>query len=570
MQIPPEVAWKNQGSTAVFQEHFVAILSYRNLNEYNGSAWRGKGGLVNGIRQLRVFLLISCCLAFFSSAQESVEMNELRVLREEGTVYMRSHFSEKEDLVVKMGFGTNKQVNFNGALLINASAPMDAKSLKAGKIIAASGDDSTPWNINGTYIGANHGNSAGFEILSEGHGRTAEDLGSEWADAKGNKFYLIKIISSDRLMFLGSNKPSGNIWRFGTRHEGNSFTSASRNATVNFTERKMKQVVPACRIKKQEYLVDGKTPLQEGEPVTCKWLDIVEEYDIINTGSLLADVIANPGQERNFIADHLDGVISNNITYRFLPNGANVIYYRAKALQEFRMGYMGFIQANKLYKGKYETYEYYIPKTVPFIKDGIDYDFCGIQDFSSRPPSPLVFSDKSKNINDPANLPDRFIHFLGIKEGDKTVREVGFAMGYSLIHGMTVPSVRTGNVKSAITLYTSSKSFPVAVDSKMGTVIPKDTDFYCVAYRHYFNPRLAGNATSLYWQKQEDDTVVYLDYHKSVDKDTVKLPGELTVKKLEVVEKSPSLVLHTLEKIPAEGISVSVTGNYGYLVLKVF
>ena len=120
-------------------------------------------------------------------------------------------------------------------------------------------------------------------------------------------------------------------------------------------------------------------------------------------------------------AEHLDAVIRNHIVYRFHPNGANVIYYTAKALQQFRLGYMGFIQSAKLYTGQYDTHEYYIPKTRRFTQDDITYDFRSLQDYSFRLPSPLRFMPGNKNIEDAENLPDRFIQFLGRKKDGKTV-----------------------------------------------------------------------------------------------------------------------------------------------------
>ena len=75
-------------------------------------------------------------------------------------------------------------------------------------------------------------------------------------------------------------------------------------------------------------MVDGKKVLKEGEVVGCEWLDRIEEYEVVNTGSLLADIIKNSGQERDFVADHLDTVLQYNLTYRFFPNGANVIYHK--------------------------------------------------------------------------------------------------------------------------------------------------------------------------------------------------------------------------------------------------
>ncbi|MBM4046902.1 MAG: hypothetical protein FJ279_17495, partial [Planctomycetes bacterium] len=265
---------------------------------------------------------------------------QLRVVKHGGNLFIRSAFSPQDDLVVRVGKGSNGQVNFSNTALVAASAGMGEKDLSGGRVIHGCGDDSTPWNINGTYIGANHGCSDVRELTCNNHGRKPSDLGSEWEDDAGAKFYLIKILDDNRLWFLPRNLGKGGIWQFRTVISGSSLKSKARGAALTFSDNRMAQLRPACRIKKQEYLLDGKTPLKDGEPASCDHLDVVEEYGIINPASLLDDIIRHPGQERDFAADHLAAVIHNHIVYRFHPNGATVIYYTAKALQEFRIGYM--------------------------------------------------------------------------------------------------------------------------------------------------------------------------------------------------------------------------------------
>ena len=517
------------------------------------------------------FVSIVLCLSAFIHSEETQNGKELRVLKESDTVYIRSRFSGNEDLVIHVGLGThNRQVNFHGAFLVSSAAGMDVVSLNSGKQVHRVGDDACALLMNGTAIGGNHGAAVGLELVCEGHGRTLEDLGSEWKDSVGRKFYLIRIISSDKLLFMPENKPEGDVWKFERRIEGPVLKSDSRNSSINFTGKKWGvQMWPSCRIKKQEYLLDGKTPLKEGEAASCRWLDVIEEYDIIHPGSLLNDFIKHPGQERSFISDHLEAVIGYNTIFRFFPNGANVVYTRLKAYKSFNMEQFLGVMTAQLKKKDYQVHDYYIPKTLPFEVGGVKYDFRSIQDFYPPLTTPLYFTVKDNNVSDPQNPPDRFIQFLGHKEGEKTVREVGFALGYSLIHGMSVPSERVKNTERFVWIYKTSKTYPAAADTKMGNV-SRGKDLYFVGYRQYFNPHFAGNATSLYWNQQENETVVYVDYHKSVEKDVIKLPAELVGKKLEVVEKTPSVTLHTESAVPAKGVEVSVTGDYGYIVMKMF
>jgi len=330
----------------------------------------------------------------------------------------------------------------------------------------------------------------------------------------------------------------------------------------------MIQIVPSCRIKEQKYLVNGKTLLEEGKVTTCDFLDIEEEYDIISPDSLLNAIRNNPGKEPAFTADKIDSVLTNHIIYRFQPMGVCTIEYKSHVNRKFNLGYMGFIQSAPLSKlENYDSHLYYIPKTLPFERKGIKYDFKSIQDFSAKLPVPLYFNEKEKNIESPNNLPERFIQFLGKKETDKNVNRVGFAIGYSLIKGITKPEERTKTSNNSLMIFTSSKSYPYAIDSKMGAV-PAGKEFHCFAYNQYFDPAAYKNATSVYWHKQDSAYVLYIDYHKSIDNDIIKLPSYLSGRKIAIIEKTSSVELLTKQTIPSEGIELSVNNNYGYIVLK--
>ena len=146
-------------------------------------------------------------------------------------------------------------------------------------------------------------------------------------------------------------------------------------------------------------------------------------------------------------------------------------------------------------------------------------------------------------------------------------REVGFAMGYSLINGDSVPAKRAELTGNAAMIWRTRKSYPFALDRKIGRV-PAGRDFYCVCYRNYFDPPRFKTPTCVYWHKEGDDAVVYVDYHQSVQHDRVKLPETLTGRKFTVVEKTPALTLNTTRTVPEEGLDITVD-QYGYVVLRI-
>ncbi len=516
-------------------------------------------------RKLKCFL-ISVVFGMFSfSCGYAVDIQQkLTVMKKGDVVYVRSYFSPENDIVISIIKGTNRQITFSNAGLLSSGSPFDDASIQSLVKFHTCGDDSTPWCLNGTYIGANHGCSDGLEIAVRNHGLSDNDIGSEWLDEAGRKFYILKIANQDKFWLLSENEGKDEIWKFNKTVQGKSLKNSSDGRFLKLEEVQMVQITPACRIKEQKYLVNGKEPLMDGKATPCEFLDIVEEYDIIAPDSLLDSARKNKGRPLNFIDGGLDSVVTNKITYRLLPMGACTVEHKSKANRKFNLSNMGFIQTAALTKGEEDSLSYYIPKTLPFETNGVRFDFKSVQGYPVKPPVPLSFSGGHKNIENPANQPDRIIQFLDKKENGK----IGYAIGYSLTEGITVPEERLKNNRDSIYIHTTSKTYPSAVDSKMG-VIPAGKEFHCLAYRQYFNPSAYKNATSVYWHKEADSYILYIDYHKAVDDDIIKFPDYLSGKKITVVEKTPSVKLLTEDKIPTDGLRLSVGKEaYGYIVLK--
>lgn len=501
--------------------------------------------------------------------------NKIRVLFQDNndgiSLWIRHAFSSSHDMMLwaAKDKSANFLMNTVETRLVPITSEMSESTFKKGVLVHANGDDTTPWFINGTFIGGNHGDSSALEILSPGHGCTIADIGSVWKDEAGAVFYLVRIPDKNKIWILSENKGSGVIWKFNVKITGSALTSPN-GKVIDIQKFGQTQLRPCCRINRQEFLADGKAALVPGQVVECEYLDIVEDYDIINTGSILADIISNPGKEPDFTSKNLDAVINNHIIYRYYPDGATVISHKAKTLQPFSIRSMGFIQQNLLWTASTpdKSLEYYIPKTCPFTQDGINYNFRAVQDFS-KPPSALSFSADAKTVETANNLPDRFIQILGDRKNGSIVRRVGFAMGYSLIHGITIPVERLKYTSSAGFIYVSTKTYPWAIDKAAGNPIPAGTQYECLAYRQYFNPSAFKNATNVYWHKEGDSYLLYADYHKAVENDVINLPDYLSGKKITVIEKTPSVKLLTKDKIPADGLRLSIGKEaYGYIVLK--
>lgn len=504
----------------------------------------------------------------FSATKLSVLFQESG---KDASLWARFSFSRQQDLILNFGrrAGENSVINSHETRLIPRTAKFTEQAIQAGELIHSNGDDATPWRINGTYIGGNHGCTSVIQLgIAEG-AVTEADIGSSWKDDADTVFYIIDVPAPGTARFLSENLASYPFWKFNDRIAGNSLTRISDGKILPFTESSLTQLWPCARISEQKFLADGKTPLRTGRTVDCEFVDIIEEYDIINPASVLAEVIRNPGRRADFTGPQLDGVIRNRIIYRISPNASVVISHHATALQPFDLEFMGFIQQALIQKpaDSSDVVRYYIPKAESFEQDGTVYDFRSIQDFDQAPKSPLYFT--GEDSPERRTLPDRFVQFLAKPDSARHKNRVGFALGYSLTNGLTAMSNPAWKRKNAGFIHTSSKTYPFALDQTVSNPVPAGTTFDCVAYRQYFNPDLQDTATCVFWHTEDDKNIVFIDYHQTVTGDSIRLPQSLVGCRFKVLEKTESISLAPESTIPSGGLKLSCDSSHGYLVLEV-
>lgn len=515
-------------------------------------------------KYLMVIVMVFAATQIILNAQTPPE--KVRVFKNGNNVYIRSYFSPEQDVVIYMSKGrNNNQIGFLTTTLIPSSTPDSEISSKSSEVIHICNDDTPPWILNDSYIGANHGLQHGRNLVVSGYSFSTQDIGSMWVDADNNKFYILKVLSPTNIVVLSENIRKSEIWKFNPYIKGNRLENTANNKACNIEKNNPIQLYPVVRIKRVEYLVDGVTPLPENVSTLCKFLTIREESDIIDPSSLINAVKANPGKEVNFIGDELASILSDDITYRLGPMGCCIVEYRSKANSNFSLGYMGYIQSMQLNKKVFDSYTYYIPKSLPFEKNKIKYDFRAGQDFMPLLPVNILFNANEKNVENPLDLPSRFIQIVGKTVNDKITSKVGYALGYSPLVGVSKSGERANNTESSFLISKNGKSYPYAIDKKLG-LIPSGKEFHCVAYRQYFDPTVYPNTNSVYYHQEEDSYILYIDYQKEIAKDTIKLPSYLVGKKISVIESSIDLSLP--DTVPSEGLTLSINKPYAYIVLK--
>jgi hypothetical protein len=497
------------------------------------------------------------------SAADFDRSTQIVALKSRDTLFVRSGFNKKFDLVIRMSPGRkNKQLNLVNAGLTPVESQSDPESFKKVQIIHNTGDDVAPWLIHGTYIGANHGSAYVRRLIIPEHGLSTKDIGTALTGAKGGKFYICRINDGNTILVLGDAKKA---WAFDRNIKTGDEVTSAAGKKLKLQKVIPYQLYPALRITNQKFLIDGKTELEDDKAVIGASLDAVDDYDIIDTRSALEQLKKAPGKDFNFIGPDLAVVLSQTITYHFQPMGAMTIRNNAEIKSDTWIRGAGFVQAGLFASRGIKSLKFYIPKTKPFEQKGQKFDFREMKEMIGfRPLSTMTISEKNGNLSNPESYPDRIVELAAY--AGSPLPNYGFAMGYSLIEGDTMPQVRAKNCKNAFTISRSYKAYPNAIDRKTCHAGDK---INTLCYRQYFDPANNPDATSVYGHYQGDSYVLYVDFHKNIDNGVIKLPAALTGKSISVIEKTPSVTLTSGDKVPETGITLQVKNNYGYAVYKI-
>lgn len=516
---------------------------------------------------VRLATIIILCLPLFLLGQSVVGVTELNlpetyqntmtVLKSGNTAYVRSKYDANRDIVQIMTL--NGVCNFQNVRVIANTAPNTTVAYAAGELVMTGGDDATPNNFNNTYIGGNHGCSDVREVVSTGHGKTSIDVGSRWVDGASRTYYLVKIVSVNALWFMGEDLTPGDIWSFNTVITGNltHVSGATNTSTINVGSYAGSQLVPAVKNVQNLVLLNGKTSISSDGLYAANFVDVINNYDIIDPSSIVSYLSSHIGQT-DFTKG--DSVVGNAIRYRFDDKGGCKIYHDLTYHKEVNIGYMGFIQVGALPRITWPDLRMYIPRTVPMTLGGTPYDFTTIEDWSTPMPGDVLLGSSRWADSYP---PERVIEY--ISDGDNVKH--GFSHGYNPLHGIGSLSNRASLVDYAWYFYSSNKSYPHGIDSKLGN-IPAGTNYKGWAYRCWFPANQIGNKSSFYEVDENNDILFFVDYHTTVTNDTISIPAKWQGYEVGTVYKSANLTInHT--NVQAYGVTCTVSsGSYAYACLR--
>jgi len=500
---------------------------------------------------------------------------EIKVIKSGSGVYIRTTWDGTNDLVQKMEFvdSRNNIVNFSESYILpKNTADKDIPAVFcSGTLVAWQADDACPAFYNGAIVGGNHGAEVVKVVESTGHGKLqAEDLGSEWLDSSSRKWYLLKVVDADHLWFMSEDIGSSGIWQFAHEIAPGPLThsnGATHTAGIAVTSQTTCQLTGALQGQVKRLLINGVEITADGV-YACNTVDIVNSYNIPDLAGVIGYYKTLSGTNRK--ATFADDVIASDcrfeITYRFAANGSCTVYHQFRTFQELALNYVGFVQSYRL-EHTNKRLRQYVPKTTAVAATLKTWNFNNQEDIT----------DQIEGINftaetwaDADNLPDRAAMIVKDNGGKA---QVGYVAGYSPLSGIGVASVRKTMVGNALNLYNSRKNYLHGIDSGgsafPGGRIAAGTVIDAVAYRSIYNPLTLPQATVFTWFQDGTDVVVLLDFHQPVTRLPIPLPAGFAGKTVNVVDKSPSFSLIDGANVLAERLSVTVTGEYGYAVLKI-
>lgn len=486
--------------------------------------------------------------------------------RRGSALYIRGLFDDTYDIVtqVLLSTGVNSTVNVQGARKILRSAET-VSGWNSGTVLSVTGDSSAPLNYNGTYIGANHGANFVQSVTATAHGKATQDVGSEWVDGAAIKWYLMKIVDANTLWFMPQNGAAYPAWSFTTAMTGNLTHSsgATNTGAITVGSKVLTQLTPAIQNQSARVFLDGVTEITGDGDYTCHFVDVVNSYDIASPAAVVTYVrgLVGGATQPSFIDPSIASDIHRTLTYRYSENGSCTITDGVRVLStglSWGGGYFPGTQHEALnYSGK-QLWQY-IPRVTAITGAIKTWNFASQEQIDGSMEQVDFYN---ANWSDANNPPDRLAQIV------KTagVAEFGVMIGASPVRGTGPAAIRKTLVTDALFVSAARKQYIKAVGPS--AAIAQGSYYETVAYRSYWSAATCPQATTFSWYRDGKDIIVIADFHQNSSFAALKLPSQFVGRDIAVVDKTASATVHS-SVLTTDGILVSITGGYGYVVLKI-
>ena len=509
-----------------------------------------------------------------AASASPAETPRITVLRTGRNALVRCAFNERKDLVLDV-----KDAN-EDAYFIAKNTPLE--NYKSGQFIHQGVDDFSAIQLaDFGYLSGNHGSYFGHKLTVAEHGLSEKDIGSTVVHGSGTKMCLVDVPDKNSVLLHPYGSPGA--WAGFKVHLDGVFFLGARELKPEKIERC--QIWPMNRFRAFRWKTPGGRIIPEGVEVKAEYVDLEIEHDVVDPRAMMEYLKSNPGKrfspalsirrrmtvlgETGSAADmagfaSLPSLLSVKTRQRYQPYCARTIHRTTT----FNAPVANVSALDVIYGWGYveraDTF-FYIPRVKKTTLKGAGSAPGITLDLSAgevMPKVPWKLHDyiRKADCTDPEDMPDRFIR-IGIPEK----RRFGVAIGYSPLYGISAKSNRSAEREIAYFFYPTGKMYPNIFNLK--NVQAGRRIEHC-GYTQFFDPDREPDATAFYHHRDGDSHLVYLDFHKTLKRKNISLPKELCGKKISIIEKTPSVALHTGDTVPENGLSLDVAGGHGSLVLR--
>lgn len=409
------------------------------------------------------------------------------------------------ELTRNKGYDGNNIFNFISYNMFGVSSP--------------AGDDVAPTHTQNTTLGANHGQPVTLSTITA-HGLTKFDIGTFWTAENGTKYYVMRIVDADKIVFLSENKGTRQSPSFVYMSTG-LLTKGSSTLTVSSVNTSNQQLFSSVTNLSVKLMIDGIKHITSNTSGQADFIDVVESYDIMNVSDILNNIIARAGTNTDPVWVGAPVTRIENI-YRFLPDSTIMVIVNVVALESIALA--DIMGAQAITFGNNAAAKYYVPNSNPVA--GYDFRTPLTVAWSASVP-PLYFT--VANQPDPINPPNRVVEYLN---------NAGFQIGFLKTRGVG-KALQNYTNRTFELRYNTGKVYPHGVEgSKVGYVMPAGSVYNMVLFRSYtsLTGTRTGNRLSYFNFNFEGVEYVFVDYSGSMDDKVNVNKPKLNGKEIQVIE----------------------------------
>lgn len=473
--------------------------------------------------------------------------------------YIRTSLNDTQDLVIKYSRNPNGFIDQNAAYVGLKSRT--TASIASSTKMHNTNDSAAPINTNNYwYIGGQHGYLIP-KVTSDGHDKTADDIGSKWADSGNREYTLVGISESviylSPTITIGSDGIGVNPWNR-SLNMGSTLTHISgavHTSSITIDSQSNEQIHPACMNIEETISINGMN--LEGNVTDLECQEVV--YKVIYD-------VKDPAQATSVMPFESSPFVRIIQTFRFIGMSCSVNQtFRVVGAPVSCVNY-GATQPLGLTKyGNYNSYTF-IPKVAALTNNGTTEDWKYPHNTGEADAAWNVkeFLKNSSCIEDLNNLPERFVQYYEYNAS----KLIGFASGLSLVSSHTQQEHRNltipvdGRVNTFARDGRNKLYFYILNSINLPLKFTANFNYY----QCYFDPN-ASDAL-VYWYKDGNSWVVYVHNFAANDSAKIALPSFMEGMTATLIEKSSNAELLTDTVVDGEMFAKFADSNAAYIVYK--